>query len=111
MIDPDQFAEFVLLIYKKEISSKIAKTVLKEMFHEGKSAGEVIKEKDLSQMSDQGEIEKIVLEVIEENKKAADDYREGKEEALKFLVGKVMAKTKGRAAPEEVNKIFKQQLK
>jgi len=111
LIDPDQFAEFVLLIYKKEISSKIAKTVLKEMFHEGKSAGEVIKEKDLSQMSDQGEIEKIVLEVIEENKKAADDYREGKEEALKFLVGKVMAKTKGRAAPEEVNKIFKQQLK
>ncbi len=104
------FSEFIHLLYKKEISSKIAKTVLKEMFSSGESPSKIIETKNLSQMNDQGEVEKVVVEVIKENEKAANDYREGKEEALKFLVGQVMAKTKGRAAPEDVNKMLKNHL-
>ena len=110
LVDPESFADFVFLIFKKEISSKIAKMVLKEMFLGGKGARDVIKEKDLSQMDDKEEIKKIVLETIQENESAVKDYKEGKKEALQFLIGKVMAKTKGRAAPEELHKIFKEEL-
>jgi len=111
LITPDDFADFAFLIYKKEISSKIAKMVLSKMFHEGRRADDVIKKEGLSQISDEGEVEKMVRDVIEENKKASDDYKQGKEEALKFLVGKVMAKSKGRANPEDVNNLFKDILK
>jgi aspartyl-tRNA(Asn)/glutamyl-tRNA(Gln) amidotransferase subunit B len=105
------FAEFILLIYKKEISSKIAKIVLKEMFKEGNAPQKIIDSKNLTQMNDSGEIEKVVLEVIKENEKAINDYKNGKEEALKFLIGQVMAKTKGRAAPEELEKMFREAIK
>jgi aspartyl-tRNA(Asn)/glutamyl-tRNA(Gln) amidotransferase subunit B len=109
-IIPDNFAEFVTLISNKEISSKIAKVVLKEMMNSKKSPKEIIEEKNLSQMGDKEEVKNIVLEVIKENEKAVSDYKEGKEEALTFLIGKVMAKTKGRANPEEVNGVLKDVL-
>ncbi len=111
IIDVEKFADFALLIYKKEITSKIAKTVLKEMFVSSKTAKEIITAEGLSQMGDEDELEKIVIEVLKENKKAVDDYKEGKEEVLKFLIGKVMAKTKGRAAPEQLNELFLKNLK
>jgi aspartyl-tRNA(Asn)/glutamyl-tRNA(Gln) amidotransferase subunit B len=75
-----------------------------------KSPREIIKEKNLSQMDNKEEVKNIVLEVIKENEKAVSDYKEGKEEALTFLIGKVMAKTKGRANPEEVNGVLKDVL-
>ncbi len=109
-ITPDNFAEFVTLISNKEISSKIAKVVLKEMMSSNKSPREIIEEKNLSQMDDKEEVKNIVLEVVKENEKAVDDYKEGKEEALTFLIGQVMAKTKGRANPEEVDSILKDVL-
>ncbi len=110
IIEKEDFADFVILIYKKEISSKIAKIVLREMFSSGGSPMKIIEEKELSQIDDHSEVEKIVEEVVKENEKAAEDYRGGKEEALKFLVGQIMAKTKGRANPEEVNEILKNHL-
>ncbi len=110
LIAPENFADFAWLIYKKEISSKIAKTLLREMLTNPKSPSEIVKEKELSQVSGEEELEKVVLEVIKENKKAANDYKNGKEEALKFLTGQAMAKTKGRANPEELSKIFKARL-
>ncbi len=109
-IAPADFAEFVILIHKKEISSKIAKTVLKEMVNTNKGPKEIVEEKGLSQISDEDEIERIVLDVLKENESAVKDYKEGKEEVLQYLVGQVMAKTKGRAAPEEVNKFLKDKL-
>ncbi len=109
-IPAEYFAEFVILIYKNEISSKIAKTVLKEMVTTNKTPAEIIKEKDLSQISDEDEIKRVVLDVLKENEEAVRDYKEGKKEALQFLVGKVMAKTKGRAAPEEVNRFLQEHL-
>jgi aspartyl-tRNA(Asn)/glutamyl-tRNA(Gln) amidotransferase subunit B len=109
-ITPDNFAEFVTLISNKEISSKIAKVVLKEMMNSKKSPKGIIEEKNLSQMGDKEEVKNIVLEVVKENEKAVNDYKEGKEEALTFLIGKVMAKTKGRANPKEVNSVLKDVL-
>jgi aspartyl-tRNA(Asn)/glutamyl-tRNA(Gln) amidotransferase subunit B len=106
-ISSDNFAEFVILISKKEISSKIAKVVLKEMMSSDNNPKEIIKEKNLSQIGDSEEVKNIVLEVVKENEKAVNDYKEGKEEALTFLIGKVMTKTKGRANPEEVGNVLK----
>ncbi len=109
-IEPHNFAHFVILIHQKEISSKIAKKVLKEMVTTNKGPSEIIEEKGLSQISDKEELDRVVTDVINENLQAVNDYKEGKEEVLQFLVGQVMKKTKGRAAPEEVNRLFKEKL-
>jgi len=110
LISPENFAEFVTLIYKGKISSKIAKIVLEEMFKTGADPSHIIEEKGLTQLTDTGEIEKIVKEVISKNPKVIEDYKKGKENALQFLVGQVMAQTRGRAKPEVVNRLLKESL-
>ena len=106
LITSENFAEFVSMIYLGEISSKIAKTLLKEMFSAGKDPSQIIEEKGLQQITDEKKLEKIVKEVIAKNPKPVEDYKKGKESALQFLVGQVMAQTKGKANPEMVNKIL-----
>ncbi len=110
-INPLKFSEFITLVYDKKISSKIAKTVLKEMFESGKEASVVIQEKGLSEINDSEEVKKIVLEVIKENPKAVEEYKSGKEGILQFLIGQIMKKTKGKASPSQANKILKEELK
>ncbi|HHE76385.1 MAG TPA: Asp-tRNA(Asn)/Glu-tRNA(Gln) amidotransferase subunit GatB [Candidatus Parcubacteria bacterium] len=104
------FSDFIMLIYKNEISSKIAKAVLREMVETGKGPLTIIKEKDLRQITNEGEIEKIVEKVIKENEKAVSDYKSGKESAFQFLIGQVMRETKGKAKPELISKILKNTL-
>ncbi len=111
LITPENFAEFVKMIYKGEIYSKIAKTVLKEMFGTGADPSNIIKEKGLKQIADSGEIEKIIKKVIAKNPKPVADFKKGKQNALQFLVGQVMAATKGKAEPGIVNKSLKKLLK
>ncbi len=108
LITPENFAELTLFIYKKEISSKIAKKLLSEMYQTGGDPSQIIEEKGWSQIKGSEDIKKIVLEVVEENKEAVSDYKSGKEEALQFLTGKVMAKTKGRAEPKEAQRMIKE---
>ena len=110
-ITPENFAELIALIYKEEISSKIAKQVLKQMFKTGADPSHIIKEKGLSQVSDVREIKKVIKEVISKNPKPVEDYKKGRENALQYLVGQVMARTQGRAKPDTVQEILKQQLK
>jgi aspartyl-tRNA(Asn)/glutamyl-tRNA(Gln) amidotransferase subunit B len=110
-MSPDDFLEFANLIFKKEISSKVAKDVLKEMIISGTSASKIIKKESLSKIDDKEEVKSIILETIKENEKAVKDYKEGKKEALTFLIGRVMAKTKGRVNPEEAKIILIEILK
>lgn len=109
-ITPENFAEFITLISQGKISSKVAKVVLQEMFSKGADPSHVIKEKGLTQISDERSIEKTVREVITKNTKAVEDYKQGKENALQFLIGQVMAQTKGKANPSIINKILKKLL-
>ena len=67
-------------------------------------------EKGLSQMADGSEMESVVDEVIAENPDAANDLREGKDQALKFLMGQVMKKTRGKANPEMASSLLKKKL-
>jgi aspartyl-tRNA(Asn)/glutamyl-tRNA(Gln) amidotransferase subunit B len=110
LITPENFAEFITLIYEGKISSKIAKMVLEEMFRSGADPSHIIEEKGLTQITDTGEIEKIIKEIISKNPKAVEDYKKGKVASFQYLIGQVMAKTKGKASPQLVNKILKQLL-
>jgi len=109
-VTPENFAELITLIYKGEISSKIAKQVLKEMFETKADPSHIIKEKRLSQIVDTGEIEKIIKQVISKNPKAVEDYKKGKQNALQFLAGQVMAATRGRAKPDTVQQLLKKMI-
>lgn len=110
LITPENFAEFVILINKGEISSKIAKMVLLEMFNSGADPSDIIEKKGLTQISDASEIEAIINEVLAKNKKAVEDYKSGKENAFQFLVGQIMAKTKGKANPQIVKESLRSYL-
>lgn len=109
-ITPENFAEFVTLIYNSQISSKIAKQILAEMFETGADPSHIIEEKNLAQITNIAEIEEIIKAVISQNPKAVDDFKKGKEGALQFLIGKVMAATRGTVKPEIVNKMLKERL-
>lgn len=109
-IMPEMLADLVVRIFHAEVSSSGAQTVLKEMFATGKKPGEIIKEKDLEQVSDTGELNQAVAKVIADNPKAVEDYKKGKEASLKFLVGMAMRETRGKANPQIVEEILKQML-
>jgi aspartyl-tRNA(Asn)/glutamyl-tRNA(Gln) amidotransferase subunit B len=110
LISPENFAEFLSLIYEGKISSKIAKMVLAEMFKTGADPSQIIEEKGLTQITEEKEIEKIVKKIIFENQKAVSDYKKGKESALQFLIGQTMRESKGRANPKIVGKVLKEIL-
>ncbi len=110
VISPKSFAEFISMIDKGEISSKIAKTLLAEMFKSGKAPSLLIKEKGLEQIGDSDIISSTASDVVAENPKAAEDFIKGKKEALQFLIGKMMAKTKGRIDPDEARKALEEKL-
>lgn len=109
-ITAENFADLIELVYQKKISSKIAKKVLGIMFETGADPDHIIKDKGLGKMEDRGGLEAAVEEILKKNKKAVSDYRLGKEEALKFLVGQVMARTRGRADPQKAEEVLRRKL-
>ena len=111
LITPENFAELICLIYQGKISSKIAKAVLEEMYDTGADPSNVIESKGLNQISDQSEIEDIIKKVIAENPKPVEDYKQGKEASFQFLVGKIMAASRGKANPEMARQALKEALK
>lgn len=109
-ITPLQLAELLELIDKGTISGKIAKTVIEEMYASGKDPSEIIKEKGLAQISDEGALAAIIDGIISANPQSVEDFRAGKERAIGFLVGQVMKATKGQANPGLVNKLLKEKM-
>ncbi|MFZ5642115.1 MAG: Asp-tRNA(Asn)/Glu-tRNA(Gln) amidotransferase subunit GatB [Bacillota bacterium] len=110
-IKPEQLADMLKLMEKGTISGKIAKTVFEEMFETGKNPEEIVKQKGLVQISDEGAIAAVIDEVIASNPKVVEDFRVGKEKAIGFLVGQVMKSTRGKANPEIVNKMLRERIK
>jgi aspartyl-tRNA(Asn)/glutamyl-tRNA(Gln) amidotransferase subunit B len=110
-VKPGQLARLVAMKHRGEISGPIAKTVLAEMFSTGKSADEIVKAKGLTQVSDENAIAKIIDEVIAKNPAQVQQYKDGKEAVLGFLVGQVMRASGGKANPGKVNELLKGKLK
>ncbi|RKD21071.1 aspartyl/glutamyl-tRNA amidotransferase subunit B [Ammoniphilus oxalaticus] len=107
---PASFAEMIKLIEKGTISTKIAKTVFGEMLETGKAPEQIVEEKGLVQISDEGAIREAALEAISNHPQSVQDYKEGKTKAIGFLVGQVMRATKGKANPGMVNQLLKDEL-
>ena len=110
-ITPAQFVEMLNLIDKGTISRNSAKAVLVKMLDDGKPVNDVVAESGATQISDEGELLKILSNVMSSNTKSVADYKIGKEQALFFLMGQVMKATKGRANPEAVKKLLIEELK
>jgi len=109
-ITPQSFSKLIFLLFNDKISSRAGKDVLAEMVKEGGYPGEIIKSKGLEKISDDSQLDPIVSEIIKNNPKTAEDYKEGKENVLQFLIGQAMAKTRGAADPKSLEKLFKKQL-
>ena len=109
-IAPENFAELINIIEKGEISTRTAKNVLKIMFDTGRDPSEIIESEGLKQISDESGIIEVVKKVISENPKIVEDYKKGKENAIQALIGKAMEQLKGRANPESLKRIIKENL-
>ena len=100
----------IKLIENGTISSKIAKTVFKELIENGGDAETIVKEKGLVQVSDEGALLTWVTEAIDANPKSVEDFKNGKAKAVGSLVGQVMKASKGQANPQMVNKLLLEEL-
>jgi aspartyl-tRNA(Asn)/glutamyl-tRNA(Gln) amidotransferase subunit B len=109
-VKPSQLAKLIELIDDNIISGKIAKTVFSTMLETGKDPDDIVEEKELKQVTDLSSIEKLVDEVIRNNQQSVEDYKSGKEKALKFLVGQIMKESRGKANPQIVNEILIKKL-
>ncbi len=110
-IDAVHLSELFKLIEKNKITETNAQKMLEELIEKPFSPKEYIKKKGLKVISGKEELEKICREIIKENPKPVEDYKNGNEKALHFISGQVMRKTKGQASPQEVADILKKLLK
>ncbi len=106
----EQLGELISFIDKDIISTSIAKKVLEDMYKTNKSPKQIIEEKGLVQITDEGAIKEIVIKVLEKNPKSVEDYKAGKDKALGFIVGQVMKESRGKANPGTVNKLILEEL-
>jgi aspartyl-tRNA(Asn)/glutamyl-tRNA(Gln) amidotransferase subunit B len=96
-VAPQELCHLIDLVQKGNISGTSAKTVFEEMFNTGRPADEIVKKQGLAQITDTHEIEAAIEQVIAANPQPVADYKAGKTQAVKFLVGQVMKATRGRA--------------
>lgn len=109
-VSAEQGAELLALVADGTISGRIAKDVFEEMFTSGKSAEAIVEDKGLKQVSDTGELEKIIDDIIAANPNQVEQYRGGKDKLIGFFVGQVMKATQGKANPGVVNGLLKPKL-
>lgn len=109
-VKPAQLGKLITLIDEGKISGKQGKDVLVEMFTTGKDAGAIVAEQGLVQVSDTGEIDSLIDEVIAANPDQVAGYRSGKEALLGFFVGQVIKASKGKANPKIVNERLRAKL-
>ena len=109
-VRPGQLADLLQMTEDGRISGKIAKTVFAEMLTTGHDPAQIVKERGLVQMSDEGELAALVAEIVAANPAQAEQFREGKTKVLGFFVGQLMQKTRGQANPQLANQLFTREL-
>lgn len=108
---PENLAKLVKLVEAGTINSNVAKDVFTKIFDEDIDPDKYVEENGLKQVNDEGELRAKVEEVIAANPQSVEDYRNGKEKAISFLMGQVMRQMKGKANPGMVNDMLKELLK
>ncbi len=109
-LTPEALVGLVKLVDDKTLNSTKAKEVFEVLFTAGGDPGQIVADKGLAQVSDSGEIEKLVAQAMSENAKSVADYKSGKKAAAKFLVGQVMRLSRGKANPQMVEKLLEDRL-
>ncbi|MCL4428414.1 MAG: Asp-tRNA(Asn)/Glu-tRNA(Gln) amidotransferase subunit GatB [Deltaproteobacteria bacterium] len=107
LIKAEDFLELISAVESGTVNRNTGKTILSDMLSSGKKASEIIKDKNLAQVSDDKGIEDVIKQVLDENPKELSDILAGKDKLFGFFVGEAMKKTKGRANPKKVNEILK----
>lgn len=110
-IQADRLATLIARIMDNTISGKIAKAVFEAMIEDSSNVDDIIEAKGLKQITDIEEIAKLVNEVIANNPEQVEQFREGKEQVLSYLVGQAMKLSRGKANPTQVNQILREKLK
>lgn len=110
IFSPENLAKLIQLVDSKAVNSTVAKEVFEVMFAENVDPEKYVEEKGLKTVNDEGVLRKTIEEVIASNPQSVEDYRNGKEKAIGFLVGQTMKAMKGKADPASVNRILKELL-
>ncbi|MTH54207.1 Asp-tRNA(Asn)/Glu-tRNA(Gln) amidotransferase subunit GatB [Bacillus mangrovi] len=109
-LTPVGLAGMIKLIEAGTISSKIAKKVFKELIENGGDAEKIVKDKGLVQISDEGALRTFVNDALDANPQSIEDFKNGKDRAIGFLVGQIMKASKGQANPPMVNKLLMEEI-
>ena len=109
-VSHDKLGELIDNIESGKVSNRLAKDIFEEMCETGKSPSDIISEKGLSQISDEGELEKLVNDVLSANPENIEKYKKGKDKLFGFFVGEAMKLSKGKANPKLLNELLKSKL-
>jgi len=109
-VTPEQLVGLLEMVEKGTISLKVARDMFPELYRSGKSAEQIVREKGLTQVSDEGALDKIIEEVLTKNPTQVAQFKEGKQQVLGFLVGQAMKASGGKANPGKVNELLRKKL-
>jgi aspartyl-tRNA(Asn)/glutamyl-tRNA(Gln) amidotransferase subunit B len=109
-VPPEGLAELLRLVEKGTISLKAARELFPDLYKSGKTAEQLVQEKGLIQVSDEGTIEKLIDEVLADSPAQVAQFKGGKQQVLGFLVGRVMKASGGKANPGKVNELLRKKL-
>ena len=110
-ITKDNVKDIIILLEKEEISSKIAKEIINELLESSGNVKDIINKKGLSQISNKDELLKVINNILDNNINAVNDYKNGLDRSIKFLMGQIMKETKGQANPKLANELLLEELK
>jgi len=110
-ISPENYAELIGIVADGKINSSAAQTVLLEMYQTGGDPSQIIEKNNLLQVNDSSELERMIDSVLLINEKSVEDFKSGKENALKFLMGQVMKESRGKANPQMVMEMLIKKLR
>ncbi len=109
-VSPDRLVDLLTMVDKEVISLKVAREIFPELYRSGKTPQQIVQEKGLTQVSDEGALKKIIDEVLSKSPVQVGQFKEGKQQVLGFLVGQVMKASGGKANPGKVNELLKNKL-
>lgn len=110
-VTPENFAEFITMLFQNKINSTVGLTLLEKMVTTGGDPSSIIEEQGLQGSQDSGEIAKIVDQIITANPDQVQQYKAGKTTVIQYFIGQLMKQTKGQANPEQAKELFEEKLK
>jgi aspartyl-tRNA(Asn)/glutamyl-tRNA(Gln) amidotransferase subunit B len=110
VMKPESLGSLAQMLEEDVINSNVASELVGELVESGGDPEEIVEERGLKQISDEGALDAIITEVVEENADAVDDIRSGKEQAIGFLVGQVMQKSQGQANPGRAKEMLREEI-